>query len=297
MVAIADLIFGKLIGWYIDHYKLPGDYQKFQYMIKNTNEDILLLGSSVCMNSIIPELVEKEFHMSCFNGGANAQSLEYVDTMIDIVLNHHTPKIIILCLRPYDLFLKTNERYNMFRIYYKHGFPKIDRYLESGSLTEYLAMQSSFYRLNTYGWRLLLYHFKSYNELNNGGFVGKPKLAINPPLVIQPDVSSQEELPKPNIEKLEILRQIFIQCKKHNVTLFVTIPPAYYEIGNVQKYQCHLFKEYCDENAVPFFDDFYNPYFIKHPEFFYDNNHLNVDGAKNYTKQLLEKLQTYVKKN
>ena len=41
MVAIADLIFGKLIGWYIDHYKLPGDYLKFQYMINNTNEDML----------------------------------------------------------------------------------------------------------------------------------------------------------------------------------------------------------------------------------------------------------------
>ena len=33
MVILADFIFGKAIVWYVDKHKLPGDYQKFQYIV------------------------------------------------------------------------------------------------------------------------------------------------------------------------------------------------------------------------------------------------------------------------
>ena len=265
--------------------------------MKDANDDLFFLGSSVCMNSVVPELFEKELHLSCFNGGANAQNLEYIDTMVDLILSHHTPKYIILSLRPYEIFMKTKERYNMFRIYYKHGFPKIDRYLEEGSFMDYLSLQSSFYRLNTYGWRLLLYHFKSYNELENGGFVGKPKLKIDPILIKQQNSTLEDDLPKPDPGKLECLNQIISQCQKKNIILIVTVPPAYYEIGLMQKYQCKVLGEYCRENNIPYYDDYYNQFFINHPELFYDNNHLNIDGAEIYTQHLLKKLKQHVKSN
>lgn len=297
MVIMADVIFGKLIAWYVDNHKLPGDYQKFQYIMKNSNEDILLLGSSVCMNSLIPKSFEDKFKLSCFNGGANAQNLPYIDTMIDSVLTHHTPKYIILALMPFELFKESAERYNMFRIYYKHGFSKMDQYLEKGSNLDYLMLQSSFYRLNTYGWRLLLYNFKSYNELGNGGFVAKPKLDINPILVKNEEPSNVQDLPVPIPDKMESLKQITSQCKENNIVLIIVTPPAYYEKTTKHIQQSEILNEYCLENDIPYFDDFHNQFFIDRPELFFDNNHLNGDGAKIYTQQVLEKIEPYVKAN
>ncbi len=295
MVVIADFVFGKLIAWYVDNHTLPGDYLKFQYIMKESNEDILLLGSSVCMNSLIPSLFEEKFNMSCFNGGANAQNLSYIDTMVDSVLTHHVPKYVILALRPYELFQDIKERYNMFRIYYKHGFTKMDQYLEHGTKMDYFLLQSSFYRLNTYGWRLLLYNFKSYNELGNKGFVAKRKLDINPILIKKEESSDGVELPMPNPDKMKSLKQITSQCKENDINVIIVIPPAYYELSSEYKQQSKVLQEYCLENDIPYFDDFYNPFFIEHPELFFDNNHLKGDGAKIYTQQLLEKLESYVK--
>ena len=95
----------------------------------------------------------------------------------------------------------------------------------------------------------------------------------------------------------ENLNDIVNQCKKNNIAIICILPPAYYELSEKQKHQCEFFREYCLENDIPLFDDFNNPFFMEHPELFFDNNHLNGEGAKIYTQQILEKIGPYVKSN
>ena len=64
LLALIDAGMGWCMRWYILHKNIPGDYGKIEYMLKHADVQILLLGASTCMNSIDPEVLEKELGMS-----------------------------------------------------------------------------------------------------------------------------------------------------------------------------------------------------------------------------------------
>ena len=77
MVAVVDVVSGLAMSHYVSTRNLPGDYMKINYMLRSGKEDILILGSSVGMNSLIPSEFTNKFGLTCFNAGANDQSMEF----------------------------------------------------------------------------------------------------------------------------------------------------------------------------------------------------------------------------
>ena len=177
IVTTTDMLSGLALSRYMSSHDLPGDYMKINHMLRSGKEDILILGSSVGMNSFIPAEFENEFGISCFNAGANDQGMEFHEVMLSAFLKRHKPKMVVLALRPHDILSKSRGRFGMLRIFYKCGYPLIDRFLEDEGAWEKLCLNSTLYRFNTFGWRLLLYHLKSKDELADGGFVAKPVVA------------------------------------------------------------------------------------------------------------------------
>ena len=174
LVAAIDAVVGVGVRWYVRHGNIPGDYGKIEYMLKHVDTQILLLGASTCMNSFEAKTMEKELGKTVFNGGMNDQRLEFYDVMSEAVFKRSPPELLILVLRNNDLTFPGNGRLAMMNIYYHSGNAKLDGYLNEGSLKRKILLSSALYRINTYWWRVLLYHFKSFDELANGGFVGKP---------------------------------------------------------------------------------------------------------------------------
>ena len=82
MVAVVDVVSGLAMSRYVSTHNLPGDYTKINYMLRSGKEDILILGSSVGMNSLIPSEFEKKFGLTCFNAGANDQAMEFHEVML-----------------------------------------------------------------------------------------------------------------------------------------------------------------------------------------------------------------------
>ena len=103
LVAAIDVMFDMGMRWYVQHGKIPGDYGKIEYMLKHENAQVLLLGASTCMNSFVPEIMEKELGKTVFNGGLNDQRLEFYDVMSDAVFKRSPPELLILVLRNNDL--------------------------------------------------------------------------------------------------------------------------------------------------------------------------------------------------
>lgn len=71
LVAAIDVGTGWGFRRFVRSHRIPGDYSKIDYMLKDVDVQILLLGASTCMNSINPEILEKELGKSVFNGGLN----------------------------------------------------------------------------------------------------------------------------------------------------------------------------------------------------------------------------------
>jgi len=291
LVAAADFAFGRAMSRYIASHPLPGDYSKIDHMIRSPDADILLLGPSVCMNSLMPTEFERATGLKCFNGGANDQTLEFCECMLEAHLARHKPRFVVIAMRPNELRFSGNGRLGMLRIYYGTGHSAIDRHLEGDGLLEKILLKSSFYRLNTHGWRMLLYTFKSYGEMDKGGFVAKPRPSILPRRMQMRGFSPSDEIPPPKPEKLEAFKRIIAMCREAGVKLAVAIPPVCGDAAGKRLSGCISTERICKEYAVPFLDDSLNADFSGNPALFFDTNHLNGDGAKPYTRLVLEKLR------
>jgi len=292
LVAATDVLSGLAMSRYVSTCNLPGDYMKITHMLRSGNEDILILGSSVGMNSLMPSEFSNKFGLTCFNAGANDQTMEFHEVMLSEFLKRHTPKIVVLALRPHDILNKSTGRFGMLRIFYRCGYPLIDRFLEKDGAWERLFLNSALYRFNTFGWRLLLYNLKSKNELADGGFVAKPVVAP-PKYTKMTGLRQGDSLPKPDAEKLASFDSIASMCRSAGARFAVVLTPYHFDYGETRPAGAAVFEKICRERGIEFYDDVGNPEFSPRGELFFDNFHLNKNGATLYTKYFLERLSSY----
>lgn len=92
IVLVFDVIFGQVMSFYSKRYGLPGDYAKIEYLFHQANEDVVIIGSSVAINSFMPDIMMDSLGISVFNGGCNAQNIIFFRCMIDGLLEHHRPR-------------------------------------------------------------------------------------------------------------------------------------------------------------------------------------------------------------
>lgn len=91
--------------------------------------------------------------------------------------------------------------------------------------------------------------------------------------------------------KLEYLKAIITQLRSNNVELVVVFPPYYRKLrheGN--PYSKRVITELCRENGIRVIDDNQMEYFFDRPELFYDNMHLNGDGARIFTDMFINQI-------
>ena len=95
IVLVFDVIFGQVMSFYSKRYGLPGDYAKIEYLFHQANEDVVIIGSSVAINSFMPDIMMDSLGISVFNGGCNAQNIIFFRCMIDGLHEHHRPRGVI----------------------------------------------------------------------------------------------------------------------------------------------------------------------------------------------------------
>ena len=69
IVLVFDVIFGQVMSFYSKRYGLPGDYAKIEYLFHQANEDVVIIGSSVAINSFMPDIMMDSLGISVFMGG------------------------------------------------------------------------------------------------------------------------------------------------------------------------------------------------------------------------------------
>lgn len=284
IVMAVDLTFGYMGNRYIKNNPLPGDYRWCDYLLKESNDEIVVLGSSIAMNSLMPSIVEDSLNMTCFNGGANGQHIVYYRTMLECVLKRYTPKYVILVVKPDELSNGGMGRYNFLIPYYHQGYAVVDSCLEGNSMCRKLLMKSSLYRYNNIWFRILLYHFITPDEPGYKGFVGKS-------IPFVPTVMTSESGEK-NISDnaLGNFNRIVGICQENNIGLAVFCPPSYVKYKKTPKSITEM-KSVCDSLEIPMFDDCQDSTFLAHNEYFHDNAHLSVVGARIYTEVFVSRFR------
>ena len=280
-VLVVDILFGVFSRYYVNNYQIPGDYRTIDYLMKETNDDVLIIGSSVALNSTISSVLEDSLNMKVWNGACNGQGLPYFETILEAVFSHHTPKVIIWGMREHELnYYTKGGRYNILAPYYGFGYERLDSYIEQGSYIDKLMAKSSLYRYNTIWVRILLYNFIEPGEKGEKGFIAKGIPPYFPYLIEEDGVAPIEE------EGINMFKTIVDMCNERGTKLICFFPPVYKKYINTPSLAQKTIKQLCKENNVAVYDALQDSTFLNDSTLFYDNDHLNIEGAKIFTNEL-----------
>lgn len=292
ILIFADNILGMCSKYYIKNYQLTGRYRSLDRLLKEVNTDIILIGNSAILNSINPEIVENSLSMTCYNGGIVGQSIDFSETIIDCVLQRHTPQIFVLGLRPEEMGGNIGEGiYDVLKPYYKMGFKSIDDHFNQTSGLERFLLQSNLIRYNTIWVRVLLYMLYDNTKSLENGFMPKDIPSSLPKL------KKIEKCEMPVEHKLKSIERIIQKCRNHNIKLIICFPPTLLTFENDMIPCVKAVNDLCTFHHIPCFIDYKNEDFQCRSDLFYDEEHLNKKGAVIYSKLMSNRFNTFVSNN
>ncbi len=283
---VADITLGISCKYYIKNFELKGRYQPLDKLIKKVDTDIILIGNSVILTSLNPEIIEDSLSMTCYNGGIIGQGVFFFETIIDCILQRHTPKTFVVGLRPEEVGKNIGDGiYDILKPYYDMGYTSIDEHFNKTSGFDRLLLHSNLLRYNTIWVRVLLYMLFDNTTYPENGFIPKENPAIIPQL------HQIEGYDEPVMAKLDCIERIIKKCKAKNVDVVICFPPTLSSFKQEVIPCVNAVKDLCNRYNTPCLIDNNNNYYQSHPEFFYDTGHVNMIGAENYSKNLSNHLR------
>ncbi len=281
-----DFLVGVCCKYYIKNHQLTGRYEPLDRLLKTVNSDILIIGNSIILNSLDPKTIEDSLSQSCYNGGIIGQGIDFSETIIDCVLQRYTPKTIILGLRPEEMGGNIGDGiYDILRPYYNMGYTSIDEHLESYSGSKRILLHSNLIRYNTIWIRVILYMFFDKSIYPQNGFMPKEV----PLTLAQQKIMSY--CATPSKEKLETIERIIKKCKTKGINIVICFPPTL-QIFPQKPIPCvEAVEQICKKNNSYCITNYDCQYYQERPELFFDDVHLNINGAKLYSKDFANQLK------
>lgn len=267
--------------------------------------DVLILGSSHAYRSYHPETIRLELQTGnqVFNFGSSAQSPRTSYFVLNEVLEKHRPKMVILDL--YVMVFSSDDQLDNGRINYhamQSGTSK-NAFLKNGfSFNEKVKLLG----FPTYVYRDHFKHKinkllgKTYLPYGKGQYE-KNGFAFNNDTLALAKLQYDNQFSKFEIRSdgatetnLKYLEKIVDRCREMNIPIvFMSSPMPELSVKQIENYEdiFAFFERKANELNVPFYDFNIN----RIPELsdsahFYDDDHLNLAGAKVFSEKLSKKI-------
>ena len=289
-VVIVDLSLGYFFQRYLISHTLPGDYESVEKVLRHNDSDILVLGSSVALNSINTKTLEDTLKLRSFGGGGNGQTFPFFLSMLKGAIASHTPKIVILCMQPSALTGEgAGDRYNFLAPYYGEKIADIDQNMNGLKKHNEFFMKSALYKLNTIWFRIFLYFFISPDIRGENGHIAKPVPPSYP-------IKQPGKIESFSDERLIQFNEFINICKENNIELIVLFPPQFTNFDNLGDSNNAIGQtsKLASEVGFKMFNDITLEPFASNPELFYDNSHINFKGTEIYTDTIINRLKQYM---
>ena len=93
---------GLLMGQCMTHTNAKPEV-KLEHMVKEVDDDIVLMGTSRCDCHYVPSILMDSLHTSVYNGGiSDSENIFSHYILLNLMLAHHTPKVVCLELMAKD---------------------------------------------------------------------------------------------------------------------------------------------------------------------------------------------------
>lgn len=279
-VAIIDVLFG-IVCQYLNNNSKGGGVKSRYYVCKETNEDVLVFGSSRAKSHYVPDIIEDSLGMTCYNTGEDGNGIILSYGYLKMITERYSPQLIIYDVYRFDIDEDDNMKYLdlMKPYYYEKG---IDSIFWSVNPKMRLMMFSNLYRYNTTCIRLVGDYVHPMSVYPKGYF------GITKTMDFEPEII---EDPCGDVDSLKIYYfEKFIQLiRQKEISLVCCMSPLYKAC--IQK-DCYTpIIQLCNKYDVPFIYLGDNPEISCNKNFFGDRIHLNENGAKLYTEKVIDTIK------
>lgn len=278
-IAIVDVLFGIACQYMNDQSKGGGIKSRY-YVCKESNEEVLVFGSSRAKHHYVPDIIEDSLGMTCYNTGEDGNGIILCYGILKMITRRYSPKIIIYDVSGFDIYEDDNMKYLdlMKPYYYEPGIDSI--FWEVNPKTQYI-MLSNLYRYNTTCLRVLANFIRPMTNYPKG------YCALYKTMDYEPVI--KEYVPKTvDSLKMEYFEKFIQLARGKEIQMLCCVSPTYKAPLNDDYYV--PIKTLCNSYGIPFLDLNANPIFINEKEYFNDRIHLNDKGANVYTRLLLSKI-------
>ena len=279
LVLCADFGSGKILEKLYQSCKSGVCYQE-NYIMRKTNQDLLVFGSSRAAYHYIPSILKDTLGISVYNCGREGTGIYYHYGVLLGTLNRYIPKVIFLDIDYRDIY----EAKGIFGIevlkehapFYRKISPEFDSLLALSGRKEQIKLQSNLYRYNSKAFKIITGNL-SKGQDNVERFRAKNGIWKNS---ITPLKSSKLILDQ---DKLTTLQKFINKAKEKNITLVFTVSPYFM---TTPKGIYDPLKKIAKENNISILDYIQDKKFLSDKTLFNDELHLNKRGAILYSSYI-----------
>lgn len=286
IVFLVDFISGVALQYMNDHSRGGGIKSRY-YIAKESNEDVIVFGSSRARHHYVPDIIEEQLGLHCYNAGMDGNGIIYNYGVLKMITQRYIPKIIIYDLYyVYDIAQDDNMKYlDFLKPYYYE--PGIDSIFWSVNPKTRIMMQSDLYRFNTSCVKILGSYMSNHDYSPNG---------------YRPLYKTKEQNQETTIERYETKDKTrleedclkilyfdkFIQlARDKKIDVVVCISPFYQTDFNIDYTSI---QQILDKYNVPLLSFSQDSFICNDNTLFQDNVHMNDNGARLFTLRLCSEL-------
>lgn len=274
-ITVVDVFFG-IACQYMNVNSKGGGIKSRYYVCKESNEDVLIFGSSRAKHHYVPEVLEDSLGMTCYNTGEDGNGIILSYGYLKMITERYSPKLIIYDVSGFDIYIDDNMKYlDLLKPYYDES--GIDSIFCSVNPKSRYMMLSNLYRYNTTCLRIIgNYIHPSANYPK--GYV--PLLRV---MDYEPDIRI---ITAKAIDTLKIsyFEQFIRLAIKNKITLICFVSPSYNTLFDDSYYA--PIEQLCIQYNVPFYYYADDPDISYNNRLFQDGSHLNDLGARLFTSKV-----------
>ena len=276
IIVVVDILFGVACQYMNDHSKGGGIKSRY-YVCKESDEDVLVFGSSRAKHHYVPDVIEDSLQMTCYNTGEDGNGIILCYGFLKMITERYSPKLIIYDVTGFDMFEDDNTKYlDLMKPYYHE--PGIDSIFWEVNPKSRIMMLSNLYRFNTTCLRVLGNYIHPMTNYPKG------YLALHKTMDYEPEIKEEKEQPVDTL-KIHYFEEFIHLAQNKGISLVCCSSPLYKAPSNDDNYE--PIKQLCSKYEVPFLYFGADSCISNEKKYFQDRAHMNDGGARLYTRKLM----------
>lgn len=274
-MALVDVLFGLACQYMNDHSKGGGIKSRY-YVCKESNEDVLVFGSSRAKHHYVPDIIEDSLGVTCYNAGEDGNGIIMSYGFLKMITQRYSPKLIVYDVTGYDMYKDDNMKYlDMLKPFYYE--PGIDTLFWTVEPKTRVMMMSNLYRYNTTCLRVI------GNYLHPLGSYPKGYCPLHKSMDYEPEEKEKNSGDTDSL-KTSFFEEFILLTQQKGIALICCVSPSYKPQTEESYYE--PVKRLCDQYGIEFINDCNDMDISDKSSFFQDATHMNDTGARFFTSKL-----------